>query len=1064
MEVIGGATAVLQLVVALSKTVQVASSAYHDIRRIDDRIEDFESQLEATRFHLKLLENCISSGTFGEHICRYAELIPVIKSCDRAYTRLSNIFVKIHRDRSWATSVRTYARFQRYDDQIHALRGQIATCIGALQLPVIVHSGYNAAASNNPLTTAKIPMLVEDLAKRMQDLETATTEHQQELMAQELYIQQTKFKKTEHGGANDRSNPEALADQNKGSQTSFSARQASMATLTSSATAAERLSRVSSTLVGLQLDEPQDTNMQETVSRKASYSDLQIDVEMLKETRSMIMATQGLCGSIKDAATTLDAKSMLSGPMSPLSRNTTVRTRRGPYSVAPIEVDFGEMLSAGLAFGPYIHGDRHRQISDWAIDVNGDDARSLSDTVSTRAGSISTAPISEATSLTSRATGFSSQSLADELNQRRIKHAEQMITSNQFSKAIPHLVRVLDGQPGSEKDPRLIRMLAKALGETDPNSKDAEILCKRYPSLALHLDAQRLVQAEILLAEPNLGGVVRLLQPYGATQAEGFAYDDVNINIRLILSTALVQLSQADEALLILNRLSQREELDPAQTSDVHRLLAETYALKSDLDHAKSHCMQAIELNIDVRGRDDERTLACLSLMVDVCRKTMDPDEDIWKDMLPEGPERTVRASASIGEISVSSSNPAQRLHALYRHMVEMAMTDVGAAADLGTDFLRKNYYVDALSAKWYPNQPQKAGQICFDCIRRNIIEMINMKALPLTPQTPDMLCTFHQKPADTWTEFRVSSGSYLPCYSLLSFFSIADPITDQWLERDGAAGCVKEIEFLLTLGSPHDRMLGALINTPEQFFVPQKNADQSDQARRIVRTPLWMAAAFGQKAAVEFLLSLDVTDLSQLSCDGLLAFPPCNPQGREMVSKINTSVTTLINKASQKQALQLLRAAHGMWRYNRLPVYEALLEKGGPGAADQPMQLPSNKRPSTSLFGVFRGSKSHDSDELLLPPVCGAVRTWADGSVSRFEPLAVLQVLKKHGADFRATDEKGRTAFDFALREAKKCLKESVVSGLKYLDDNPPLLKASGMSSVALSHIKVVQYLRSAL
>ncbi|KAF5498792.1 hypothetical protein CGCF413_v006069 [Colletotrichum fructicola] len=722
------------------------------------------------------------------------------------------------------------------------------------------------------------------------------------------------------------------------------------------------------------------------------------------------------------------------------------------------------MLSAGLAFGPYIHGDRHRQISDWAIDVNGDDARSLSDTASTRAGSISTASISEATSLTSRATGFSSQSLADELNQRRVKHAEQMIASDQFSKAIPHLVRVLDGQPGSEKDPRLIRMLAKALGETDPNSKDAEILCKRYPSLVLHLDAQRLVQAEILLAEPNLGGVVRLLQSYGTTQAEGFAYDEVNTNIRLILSTALVQLSQADEALLILNSLLQREELDPAQTSDVHRLLAETYALKSDLDHAKSHCMQAIEVNMEVRGRDDERTLACLSLMVDVCRKTMDPDEDIWKDMLPEGPERTVRASASIGEISVSSSNPAQRLHALYRDMLEMATTDVGAAADLGTDFLRKNYYVDALSAKWYPNQPKQALQVCFDCIRRNVIEMVNMKALPLTPQTPDMLCTFHQKPADTWTEFKVSGGSYLPCYSLLSFFSIADPIPSQWPGRDEAPGCVKEIEFLLTLGSPHDRMLGALVNTPEQFFVPQRNVDQSDQARRIVRTPLWMAATFGQKAVVEFLLSLDVTDRNQLSCDGLLAFPPCNPQGRKIVSKINTSMITLINKVSQKQALQLLRAAHGMWRYSRLPVYEALLEKGGPGAADQQMQLPNNKRSSTSLFGVFRGSKSHDSDELLLPPVCGVARTWVDGSLSRFDPLAVLQILKKHGADFRATDEKGRTAFDFAPREAKKCLKENVVSGLKYLDDNPPLLKASGMSSVALSHIKVVQYLRSVL
>lgn len=898
----------------------------------------------------------------------------------------------------------------------------------------------------------------------MQDLETSTTEHQQRLMAQELYMKQARSKKTEYSDVTDQSSSEPLAEPKKGSQTSFSARQASMTTLTSSANTPERLSRVSSTLVGLQLDESLDTSVQETASRKTSYSDLQIDMEMLEETRSMIMATQGLCDSIKDAATTLDAKSMLSGPMSPLSRNTTVRTRRGPYSVAPIEVDFGEMLSAGLAFGPYIHGDRHRQISDWAIDVNGDDTRSLSDTASTRAGSISTAPISEATSLTSRATGISSQSLADELNQRRIKHAEQMIASNQFSKAIPHLVRVLDGQPGSEKDPRLIRMLAKALGETDPNSKDAEILCKRYPSLVLHLDAQRLVQAEILLAEPNLGGVVRLLQSYGTTQAEGFAYDDVNINIRLILSTAFVQLSQADEALLILNRLSKREELDPAQTSDVHRLLAETYALKSDLDHAKSHCMQAIELNMEVRGRDDERTLACLSLMVDVCRKTMDPDEDIWKDMLPEGPERTVRASASIGEISVSSSNPAQRLHALYRDMLEMAANDVGAAADLGTDFLRKNYYVDALSAKWYPNQPKKACQICFDCVRRNIIEMVNIKALPLTPQTPDMLCTFHQKPADTWTEFKVSSGSYLPCYSLLSFFSIADPVPSQWPGRDETSGCVKEIEFLLTLGVPHDRMLGALINTPDQLFVPQRNADQSDQARRIVRTPLWMAAAFGQKAVVEFILSLDVTDLSQLSCDGLLAFPPCNPQGREIVSKINTSVTTLMNKASQKQALQLLRAAHGMWRYNRLPVYEALLEKGGPGAADQPMQLPNNKRSSTSLFGVFRGSKSHDSDELLLPPVCSVVRTWVDGSVSRFEPLAVLQVLKKHGADFRATDEKGRTAFDFALREAKKCLRESVVSGLKYLDDNPPLLKASGMSSVTLSHIKVVQYLRSAL
>ncbi|KAF3810542.1 hypothetical protein GCG54_00013782 [Colletotrichum gloeosporioides] len=429
---------------------------------------------------------------------------------------------------------------------------------------------------------------------------------------------------------------------------------------------------------------------------------------MLEETRSMIMATQGLCGSIKHAATTLDAKSMF-------------------------------------------------------------------------------------------------QSLADELNQRRIKHAEQMIASEQFSKAIPHLVRVLEGQPGSEKDPGLIRTLAEALGETDPNSKDAEILRKRYPSLVLHLDAQRLVQAEILLAEPNFGGVVRLLQSYGTTQAEGFAYDDVNINIRLILSTALVQLSQAEEALLILNPLLEREELDPAQTSDVHRLLAETYALKSDLDHAKSHCMQAIELNMEVRGRDDERTLACLSLMADVCRKTMDPDEDIWKNMLSEGPERTVRASASIGEISASSSNPAQKLHALYRNMLEMAANDVGAAAVLGTDFLRNYYYVDALSAKWYPNQPKKARQICFDCIRRNIIEMVDMKALPLTPQTPNMLCTFHQNPVDTWTEFKVSSGSYLPCYSLLS---IADPILSQWPGRDETCGCVKEIEFLLTLGSPNDGML----------------------------------------------------------------------------------------------------------------------------------------------------------------------------------------------------------------------------------------------------------------
>ncbi|KAF3810543.1 hypothetical protein GCG54_00013783, partial [Colletotrichum gloeosporioides] len=200
---IGGATAVLQLVVALSKTVQVASSAHHDIRRIDDdRIEDFESQLEATRIHLKLLENCISSGTFGEHVCRYAELIPVIKSCDRAYTRLSNIFVKIHRDRSWATS----------------------------------------------------------------------------LMAQELYIKQARSKKTEYSNVTYQSSSEPLAEPKKGSQTSFSARQASLALLTSSANATERLSRVSSTLVRLQLEEPHDTNAQETASRRTSFTDLQIDI------------------------------------------------------------------------------------------------------------------------------------------------------------------------------------------------------------------------------------------------------------------------------------------------------------------------------------------------------------------------------------------------------------------------------------------------------------------------------------------------------------------------------------------------------------------------------------------------------------------------------------------------------------------------------------------------------------------------------------------------------------------------------------------------------------------
>lgn len=143
MEAVGSVAAVLQLVQTIGKTVISVSQAYHDIRDMDDTLQDFDSQLSATQTLLSVLSDAIRSNASGPSTPPWwnqTALEGILNSYDRSYSRLNTIFVEISRQRSSAAALRAYIRKRLYDSDISHLRLSIDTYTSALQLPILIHT------------------------------------------------------------------------------------------------------------------------------------------------------------------------------------------------------------------------------------------------------------------------------------------------------------------------------------------------------------------------------------------------------------------------------------------------------------------------------------------------------------------------------------------------------------------------------------------------------------------------------------------------------------------------------------------------------------------------------------------------------------------------------------------------------------------------------------------------------------------------------------------------------------------------------------------------------------
>ena len=138
MEVVGVVAATLQL----GTTVRDVCKVYSQIRGIDEFLHDLDSQLDATRMILAVLEKGTEKSEFDastEGWWRQSEVERLLRSCNHHYQRMKDIFNKISCQRSSASALRAWIRTKQYDSDINHLRLCINTCTDALQLPVIMY-------------------------------------------------------------------------------------------------------------------------------------------------------------------------------------------------------------------------------------------------------------------------------------------------------------------------------------------------------------------------------------------------------------------------------------------------------------------------------------------------------------------------------------------------------------------------------------------------------------------------------------------------------------------------------------------------------------------------------------------------------------------------------------------------------------------------------------------------------------------------------------------------------------------------------------------------------------
>ncbi|RSL39306.1 hypothetical protein CEP54_016342 [Fusarium duplospermum] len=740
MEAVGSAAAVLQLVQTIGKTVISVSQAYHDIRDIDDTLQDFDSQLSATKTLLSVLSDAIRSNASGPSTPSWwnqTALEGILNSYDRSYSRLNTIFVEISRQRSSAAALRAYIRKRLYDSDISHLRLSIDTYTSALQLPVLIHAIQGSTpATLQPPTGGKAPSH-DVLMDRIDRLQSSMDRLGSDLVARA-------HRRT------DRSVP-------------------------------------ASPQPGSSQDIPLDA-----AKRKEK-------IDMENDTRATLGVLKGLVGHVKDYATSIESASTSSRFTKPLSQ-----ARRDHWATAAaVAACASSPYDPAIDYAIQLPPNKRQAVSDWAGNVlYGDNFTSASEG--------SSLPSFTVTSQSALSTSTKGTSVLGELQEKRIQAAERFMKENMFDKAIPHLEQLLSSSssPGSgQNTTQSARSLAKALVHSSSDDSKVESYCQKFPSIRTWVDEYRLEHGLYLLGQRK--------------------YDE---------------------------RLLQENCLDPVEKGETLSLLAKAYHLEGNFEDAKSHGIQACQLKANTLGRDHEETAACITLVADICLDNDDPDEHLWRELLPQSKPTNGGPDASPPE----STGIQSRIDSCIRGMRRLGTKNPKLAAECGVKYLKENYCLilsqDIQDSKlierrdWSPSKRECLSKffffdgdlLCWDCLGQHLAKTHTFAAIQV-----GAACSRHKSGQ--------SSGFTGP--SPFHFFAMAIPRPGKWEPRRGE-DCVEEMKAILRIAemaSPGSQITSGIVNATMNY---------SNESKAV--SSLWLAAIHDNQAVVDFLLSLGATNAAR--------------------------------------------------------------------------------------------------------------------------------------------------------------------------------------------------------
>ncbi|KAL6410730.1 hypothetical protein AUP68_07162 [Ilyonectria robusta] len=980
MEAISGAAAVLQLIQLLGNTVMQTTQAYTEIRGIEETLRDFDGQLNATGYLITNFERAIQRDASSDMVQSWWEQSDVeglLGGFQRTYHRLNAIFTEISRERSSAVAVRTYIKMKRYDSDIHHLRLCINTYTSALQVPVLIREISSAYASTHHAHENEVVDLLTKLDRRMAHLEDSMARAQQNHLARSRDV-------------------------------------------TTEVTAGlSTLEGTEDTIRGLKEKIPNPAMSQKKEGEVASMAqqeklmaEMELRVEIAEETNSMLKTTKLLVAHAKSYASTVDGASMTSGTTYSRYRNEKKRPAKNDAVPDLVSIpEFDHLVDIGIP----MKGKQRETIASWANDVELDTGSSLSLPSTVRS------PLSQSLTTASRsASGLSSVatssglSLVDEMHQRRLRKVESLMKTKLFEPAIPHLIRLLS-ESNDPDDARLrdilAQWLAKAVVETQPVGKVADSVCQQFPDVRDKLDEARLEMAEKLLDEKSFASIVEILAPYDETSLDPDLPDSTGdvtttVNLRIVLCTAMMQCEQSAHVIPILTWVLKQHPLQRAQEGAAHTLLAEAHSNDPpDWEVAKAHGMRGVEANMDTFGRDHASTLGSMALMAKICCQSMDPDEELWREMIP----------TSQPDLSVPV--PAEIRDRLQSCLDEMEMLGIGEAADLALHYLKSNFVVAGSITH------SCSREVCWDCIKVHMLREGN----PLLAFEDGVRCSNHTigdptstapnptrrarnprtrapnpttrapNPASEVFPRPQSTHGRVLGLSPLHFLAIARPLSAMWPGRK-TQSCVEEIASILKLAKP-DTLEGVV------------NRCIYD-TEKIPMNALWWAVVYGRKEVVDFFGSLEVTKKAEGA--KILSMPWKLPDDDS--SRYEESITTAFNTLSSTEAYQVVIASYYTqlpWCFEQLPMLPKFVKQCG-------KEIMNLQVPSSLTKGQFQ--------PLINIAVNLSMTSYIDddggssGSVSlRIRPatlpdLKVLKALLELRADPNVPDTQNRTAMDIIV------------------------------------------------